>query len=132
MSKVKTDERAHSAKKRPARVKLGQGSKLALAEQYATNKDLHYHLFLDHPGELEGAQGAWYEFVKNEQGENVKLPAGNGLTHYLMAIPKKLYEEDMAEQQKLVTETTRQEVKVKAAAGEYSPEGHDSAITRDI
>ena len=81
---------------------------------------------------LEGAQGAWYEFVKNEQGENVKLPAGNGLTHYLMAIPKKLYEEDMAEQQKLVTETTRQEVKVKAAAGEYSPEGHDSAITRDI
>jgi len=132
MSKVSRDDKAHSAKRRPARIKLGQGSKLALAERYATDKTKHYHLFLDNPGELEGAESAWYDFVKDENGEKIKIPAGNGLTHYLMCIPKKLYDEDMADQQKMVTETTKQNVKVNQAAGNYSPEGHDAVVTRDI
>ena len=126
------DSKAHAPKNRPERIKLGQGSKLALANAYATDKTKHYHLFLDNPGELEGAQGAWYEFVKNVDGDKVKIPAGNGLTHYLMAIPKKLYDEDMADQQKLNTDTTRRNVQVNKAQGNYSPEGHDSVVTRDI
>lgn len=126
------DNKAHAAKKRPQRIPLGQGSKLSLAEQYTNDKDFHYHLFLDKPGELEGAERAWYDFVKDDQGQNVKMPAGNGQNHYLMKIDKTLYHEDMANQQKLVTDTTRQKIAVNANAGEYSPEGHKSAITRDI
>ena len=132
MSKLTRDKQAHAAVKRPTRIPLGQGSKLSLAENYATDKTKHYHLFLDKPGELEGAEKAWYDFVKDDSGNKVKIPAGNGLTHYLMSIPKKLYEEDMASQQTLVTETTKRNVRVNHAAGNYSPEGHDAVVTRDI
>lgn len=131
MSKVSRDDKAHTANKRPKRIPLGQGSKLSLAERYV-KKGFHHYLFLDKPGELESAQAAYYEFVKDENGDKVKMPAGNGLNHYLMCIPKKLYDEDMAAQQKMVTETTRQNVRVNQAAGNYSPEGHDSVVTRDI
>ena len=126
------DTKAHAAAKRPARIPLGQGSKLGLFDNYATDKSKHYYAFLDKPGELEGAQAAWYDFVKDANGEKIKIPAGNGLTHYLMAIPKKLYEEDMAAQQKLVTETTKQNVRINKSAGNYSPEGYDAVVTRDI
>ena len=123
------DSKAHEAKKRPARVKLGQGSKLAIANVYATDKSKQYHLFLDNPGELEGAVRAWWDYVVDDDGNKIKMPAGNGLTHYLMSMPKKMYEEDMAEQQELITATTRSKIKVKGS--NYSPEGYDSMVTRD-
>ena len=126
------DTKAHSAAKRPARIPLGQGSKLSLFDTYATDKSKHYYAFLDKPGELEGAYAAHYDYVKNQDGEKVKLPAGNGLTHYLMSIPNKLYNDDMAAQQKLITATTKQNVRVNKSAGNYSPEGHDAVVTRDI
>lgn len=132
MSKVSRDDKAHTSAKRPKRIPLGQGSKLSLFDNYATDKTKHYYGFLDKPGELESVAAAYYEFVKDGNGDKVKIPAGNGLNHYLMYLPKKLYDEDMAAQQKMVTETTRQNVRVNQSAGNYSPEGHDSVVTRDI
>ncbi len=133
-NKITRDKQAHAAINRPTRIPLGQGSKLSLFDNYATDKAKHYYAFLDKPGELEGAESAWYDFVKDDSGEKVKLPAGNGLTHYLMAIPKKLYDEDMANQQKLVTSTTRENVRINTgdSARNYSPEGHDAVVTRDM
>lgn len=134
MSKISRDDKAHSAKKRPARIKLGQGSKLSLFDSYSTDKNKHYYGFLDKPGELESAVAAYYDFVKDDNGEKVKLPAGNGLTHYLMCIPKELYEEDMNDQQKLITAATKVKAKVDTGdvAKNYSPEGHDAMVTRDL
>ena len=132
MGNVQRDTKAHSAKNRPARIPLGQGSKLSLANQYATDKTKHYHLFLDKPGELESAKRAWYDHVKDENGSNVQMPAGNGQNHFLMQIDKKLYQEDMLAQQKLVTAATKQKISINKGAGEYSPEGHKTSVTRDI
>lgn len=125
------NEKAHAAKKRPTRIPLGQGSKLSLAEKYI-RKGYHCHLFIDKDGELESAQAAYYEFVKDDEGNKVKMPAGNGRTHYLMEIEEQYYSDDMAAQQKMITDTTRQKITVNKAAGEYSPEGHKVAVTRDI
>ena len=131
MSNVKRNEKAHTAKNRPTRIPLGQGSKLAMAEKYI-RKGYHCHLFLDKDGDLEAAQASYYDFVKDDEGNKVKMPAGNGRTHYLMEIEDEYYQQDMAAQQKMITDTTRRKITVKQAAGEYSPEGHKTAVTRDI
>lgn len=125
------EENAHNNTNRPARIPLGQGSKLAVAECYKKG-GFHQHWFIDRAGELESAQAAWYEFVKDEKGNKITTPAGRGETHYLMQIDEETYRKDMAAQQKKVTDTTRKAVKVKKNKGEYSPEGEDSAVTREI
>lgn len=131
MSSTQRNEKAHTAKKRPERIPLGQGSKLAMAERYI-RPGYHCHLFLDKDGEIEAAKAAYYEHVKDDSGNSVKMPAGNGRTHYLMEIEDKYYHADMEAQQKMITDTTRQNVTVNKTAGEYSPEGHNTAVTRDI
>jgi hypothetical protein len=128
---VQRNKTAHTAKKRPERIPLGQGSKLSVADQYIRD-GFHCHLFLDNPGELESAERAYYEFVKDDQGEKVSMPAGNGRTHFLMEISNEYYNQDMANQQKMVTDTTRQNIAINKRAGEYSPEGHKTSVTRDI
>ncbi len=124
------EDKAHSGKK-PDRIKLGQGSKLAVAARYK-RKDFHQHWFIDRAGEIEGAEAAWYKFVVNDMGEKITSPAGRGETHYLMEIDEKTYRQDMTEQQKMVTATTKRNIEVKKHQGEYSPEGNENAITRDI
>jgi len=124
------DEKAHTPGGRPERVPFGQGAKLTVPKGIV-KKGYHAHWFIDRPGELESAQAAYYEFVTVE-GKKYSTPAGQGLNHYLMQIEQKYYDQDMIKQQEMVTETTRQAVKVKKAQGEYSPEGEDLAVTRDI
>ena len=123
------NDKAHTPKNRPERVAFGQGSKLAIADRYAKDKDFHYHLFVDRPGELEGAEAAWYEYVTDEAGRKVTMPAGKGLTHYLMRIDIETYKEDIAEQQRLVDNKTRS---VNTIGGDqYSPTGKSTPMTRD-
>ena len=123
------EEAAHTPKNRPERVRLGQGSKMSVPECYK-REGYHQYWFIDRPGDIEAATAAWYEFVKDDSGKKITTPAGNGNLHYLMEIDQKTYDEDMLAQQELITDTTRKAVKVKNH--EYSPEGHDAAITRDI
>lgn len=123
------DQKANTPKNRPERVPFGQGSKLAIADRHV-RKGYHAHLFLDKPGELEGARAAWYEFVLDENGKKITMPAGKGLTHYLMEIDQETYDEDMRKQQDLNDKKTQAINEVKP--GEYSPGGKSSAITRDM
>lgn len=124
------DQKAHTPKGRPERVPFNQGSKLSVAKGIIS-PGYHGHWFIDKPGELESAKAAYYDYVM-VKGKKYKTPAGNGFTHYLMQIEQKYYDDDMAKQQKMVTETTRNAVKVKKSQGEYSPEGEELSVTRDI
>lgn len=124
------DQKAHTPEGRPERVPFNQGSKLTVPKGIISH-GYHGHWFLDKPGELESAQAAWYEFIK-VGGKKYKTPAGRGLYHYLMQIEQKYYDDDMAKQQKMVTETTRKAVKIKKDQSEYSPEGEELAVTREI
>ena len=124
------DQKAHTPEGRPERVPFNQGSKLSVPKGIIKD-GYHGHWFLDKPGEIESAQAAYYEFVK-VGNKKYSTPAGRGFTHYLMQIEQKYYDDDMVKQQKMVTKTTRQAVKVKKAQGEYSPEGEDLAVTREI
>jgi hypothetical protein len=123
------NDKAHTPKNRPERVAFGQGSKLAIADRYAKDKDFHYHLFIDRPGELEAAESAWYEYVTDEAGRKVSMPAGKGLTHYLMKIDIETFNKDMATQQKLVDNKTRSVNTI--AKEQYSPTGQNTPMTRD-
>lgn len=125
------EEGAHTNQKRPERIPLGQGSKLTVAK-HLLKPGYHAHWFIDRPGQLEGAKAAYYEFVRDENGQKITTPAGRGETHYLMHIEQRYYDEDMIKQQEMVTETTRAAIKVKKSKGEYSPEGEENSVTRDI
>lgn len=126
---VSREEAAHNNKNRPARVPFSQGAKLTVPDTYK-KEGFHQHWFVDEPGELESAQAAWYEFVRDDQGNKIKTPAGAGNYHYLMEIDQKTYDEDMKQQQDMITSTTKDATKIKK--GEYSPEGEDSALTRRL
>ena len=126
---VSREEKAHQPKKRLERVKLGAQGKMDVPECYKKEGYFQYW-FIDRPGDIEKAQAAWYEFVKDDAGNKITTPGGNGNTHYLMEIDRETYNKDMSEQQALNDQTTNAAIKIKA--GEYSPEGHDRAITRDI
>jgi len=125
------EEKAHTPKKRADRIKLGQGTRLEIPACYK-KKGFHYHWFIDRPGELEGAQAAWYEFLKDDNGNKITSPAGKGETHYAMYIDEETYKKDMFAQQAMVTAATQRNIEVKKDQGEYSPEGNANAITRDI
>lgn len=124
------DQKAHTPEGRPERVPFNQGSRLSVAKGIIA-PGYHGHWFIDKPGELESAKAAYYEFVK-VKGKKYTTPAGNGFTHYLMQIEQEYFDQDMTKQQKMVTKTTRQAVKVKKGQGEYSPEGEELAVTREI
>lgn len=133
MGNQSREDKAHTPKNRPARVRIGQGGKLDIPQSLkdeAKRKGLHLHWFLDKPGEIDNAKAAWYDYFTVD-GKKLTVPAGKGLTHYLMCIDQKLHDEDMAEQQKMVTDTTRQNVSVKTEQGEYSPTGEKQAVTKD-
>jgi len=129
------DEKAHKPEGRPERVPFNQGAKLSVPK-HIMKGGWHYHWFVDKAGELEGAEAAWYQFVLVDN-KKYTTPAGEGAngqprTHYLMRIEDKHYKQDMAKQQEMVNKTMHDSIKVKKAKGEYSPEGEDSAVTRDI
>lgn len=124
------DQKAHTPEGRPERVPFNQGSKLAVPKGII-KPGYHGHWFIDKPGELESAQAAYYEYVK-VGGKKYKTPAGQGFYHYLMQIEQEYFDQDMAKQQEMVTKTTRQAVKVKKTQGEYSPEGEELSVTREI
>ncbi len=126
---VSRDEKAHSPKNRPARVKLGVGTKMSVPACYK-KEGFHQYWFIDRPGEIEKAQAAWYEFVLDDSSNKITTPGGNGETHFLMEIDIETHEADIKEQQDLNNKTTNAAMKIKD--GEYSPGKHNASVTRDI
>lgn len=88
-----------------------------------------YYWPTDKPGELEQMQAAWYEFVE-VNGKHVTVPAGNGLTHHLMRIEKKFFEEDMQAQQAELDERERNDLQIRQ--GEYSPNDGRNGVGSSI
>lgn len=120
------DDKAHSAG-RPPRVRMVAGQKLNF-DRYTTDKDYHYRAFTDGPGRLEQAEAAWWEYVKDEDGNRVTRPAGP-FTHYLMRIHNKYYQEDQELKQKNIVDTLKKQNKLERT--EYVPEGHHHALQKD-
>lgn len=79
------------------RIPLGSGQDQWLRGYQLDWKNFHYHLFHEsgtRGGRVAEADQAFYEHCVIG-GENIKRPAGNGWD-YLMRIPQKYYQEDMA------------------------------------
>lgn len=79
------------------RVPLGSGQDQWMRGYKLDEKNFHYHMFHESQtrgGRVAQANGAFYEHCQIG-GENIKRPAGNGWD-YLMRIPKKYWQEDMA------------------------------------
>ena len=129
MSKNNRAVEAHAPKKRPARVRMGQGARLEVAAHLKRDGYFQYW-FIDKPGQLEQAEKAWYEYVKDDSGKRLSVSAGEGLTHYLMEIPQNLRDEDMAAQEALNVGQEKASASVKHEKKEYSPEGTESSLAK--
>jgi hypothetical protein len=112
---------AAAGKNRPKRTPMGQRNRL----RFRMDPNYHYHLFNDVKGgmRIQDALAAGYDFVKvddrtgvhasegvaraeesSQMGANVTHPVGDGVTGYLMRIPKELWLEDRAVRDQEVNE----------------------------
>jgi hypothetical protein len=123
-------DKAHSNKKRPARIPLSSGNKLHVPAELKEEGYFHYWA-LDRKGMIEQMEAAYYEKVKDSRGEPVTVPAGGGETHYLMRIEQEYYNEDFSNQQKRNNETTNHTMQ-KLGESEYIPEGRQAVVEREI
>lgn len=76
---------------------------------YPQRDGFHRHWFNDIPGRVARAEEAGYSHVKDAEGKNVcrlvgTADGGAPLHAYLMEIPEEWFQEDMAEQQRIVAE----------------------------
>lgn len=123
-------EQAHTNEKRPARIPMSAGNKLHIPE-YLKEAGYFYYWALDKKGMIEQMKAAYYEHVKDDRGEELSVPAGNGETHYAMKIPQEYYDEDMARQQKLNIDATAKQAQA-LGEDEYVPQGRESVAEREI
>jgi len=93
-------------KSRPQRTPLGQRNRLSFDN---LDPNFQYRIINDRDDRLKRAQQAGYEFVESDEiigdirvaegtsiDSRVAKPVGNGITGYLMRIPKEFYDEDQA------------------------------------
>ena len=111
------------------RVPLGARNRLSFSG--LDNKNFVYRVINDDGDRLMRAQDAGYEFVASDKkmgdvrvaegttpGSNVAKPVGNGMTGYLMRIPKKFHEEDQAAKEATIRKT-EESMKPDTTAGQY-------------
>ena len=121
---------AHSNKSRPERVPMTGGSKLAIPE-HLKREGFQYYQAVDREGMIEQMEAAYWEKVKDDKGNFVTYPAGNGYTHYAMCIEQKYYDEDMARQQAQNVETTNRDAQA-LGVDEYVPKGRTNVTEREL
>jgi hypothetical protein len=111
-------------KKRPPRVAMSATKKLAYSDQ---DENYFYRWFQDRDGRLEQAQQAWYEFVKDENGERIRRPGHYDM--YLMRIDREYWEED----QELKLKKTKAKLGSEQELGrdEYIPDGRHHVLQKD-
>ena len=122
--------KAHENKQRPARVPMTGGNKLTIPE-HLKREGYQYYWAIDRKGMIEQMEAAWWEKVKNDEGEFLTVPAGAGETHYAMCIEQKYYDEDMARQQKQNIETTNKQAQL-LGEDEYVPQGRSKVTEREL
>lgn len=123
-------QEAHANDKRPARIPMSAGNKLHIPD-HLKEDGYFYYWALDKKGMIEQMKAAYYEHVKDDRGEELAVPAGNGETHYAMKIPQEYYDEDMARQQKLNIDATAKQAQA-LGEDEYRPVGREQVIEREI
>lgn len=89
---------------RPARKPFGS---MSLKLDYPQREGFHRHWFNDIPGRVSRAQEAGYEHVKDRDGKPVSrtvgtAEGGGALTAFLMEIPEEWYQQDMAQEQRII------------------------------
>ena len=125
---------AHSAG-RPKRVSMNNMLNLAAGEEALENG--YYHRWIiGRDGRVPRAQAAYYEFVTDEQGNNMTRVSGPN-TQYLMRLPQHYRDEDLAAKKAAVQATLETEAGI--GQNEYAPdpetgraEGGTSAIQRRV
>lgn len=130
MTKNKFND-AHKPKNRPKRIGLG-GPTLSL--DYSHKKKDGYHLSwarLDKPGEVDKRLAAWYDFVLDDDGNQIVKDAGKGAKLVLMEIKQEYYDEDFKAQQDALTERTKGLIS-RLNPGEYLPAGRSQVLTQTI
>lgn len=131
------EQEAHKVEDRPDRVPLGQGLKLKVPD--GVIRDGYVGRWCrddaDH-GQIENYLQAWYEFVLDKDGNQIRRPAGGGATLILMELPEDLYQADMAAQEKMNIDATIEAAKPKQFKDghnmdEYIPEDREYVVQRD-
>lgn len=111
-----------SSEKRGKRIPMARAKKLDIEPK----PGYYRHWFIK--GNVAKAQAAYYDFVKDSEGNNVTRPAGNGEERlYLMEIKEEFYREDVELARQNITEVLQQKVQ-DVKAGEYIPEGQESPL----
>lgn len=121
---------AHSNNERPARIPMTGGNKLHIPDN-VKKEGFQYYWAVDRKGMIEQMEAAYWERVKDERGDDMKVPGGAGETHYLMCIEQKYYDEDMARQQKQNINTTANQAQTLGEE-EYIPMGRTAVAEREI
>ena len=121
---------AHQNKQRPARIPMSAGNKLHVPADLKKEGYQQYWQ-VDRPGVIEQMEAAWWEKVTDERGEAVTVPGGGGDTLYLMHIEQKYYDEDIAKQQQMNTNTTNAEAQ-RLGEEEYVPMGSKQVVEREL
>lgn len=124
------EAKAHGNKSRPARIPMTAGNKLHVPDSLKKEGYQHYWA-IDRKGAIEQMEAAYWERVKDERGEAVTVPGGNGETHYLMRLEQHYYDEDVKRQQDMNIDTTRKQAQALGDS-EYVPQGRASVAEREI
>ena len=119
-------EAAHSPE-RPARLPMGATLKLEFGN-LCDDPKYHFRVISERDGRIEQAKQAWYEHVKDHNGDNV-VRHGGQYKQYLMKIEKKYWDQDQQLKQKKLAAKLRQEQVLKA--DEYIPDGHHHVLQKD-
>ena len=115
--------------KRPPRIRMGVGQNLSVSEELLDRDKFAYRWFAENNtkgGRVAAAKGAYWEHV-DVDGSNLSRPSGED-TLYLMRLPIEYYEEDQQLKRQRVQATMDSETGI--GAGEYTPDGSNSAIKR--
>ena len=121
---------AHANKARPARIPMTAGNKLHVPESLK-KEGFQYYWAIDRKGMIEQFEAAWWQKVKDERGDNVTIPAGNGEVHYLMCLEQKYYDEDIKRQQQMNIDTTAKQAQTLGDS-EYVPGERSQVVEREI
>jgi len=119
-------EEAHSPN-RPPRVPMSSTLKLKFGS-VTDDPNYHFRVFSDRDGRIEQAKQAWYEHVKDGNGDNIVRHSGP-YTQYLMKIKKKYWDADQLLKQKSLSAKIQEEQKL--ANDEYVPDGRHHVLQKD-
>ena len=119
-------EDAH-APERPARVPMSATLKLEFGS-VTDDPNYHFHVFSSRDGRIEQAKQAWYEHVKDHNGDNIVRHSGPH-TQFLMKIHKKYWDADQVLKQKGLSAKIQAEQTL--APDEYLPDDRHHVLEKD-